>query len=63
MRKIMPIDRDELPLSPFIKRADFTGTYGGIQQGIRVQFPVVNPLSGMFDFVLFTEESLLKQVF
>jgi hypothetical protein len=56
-------DGDELVLSPFIKRADFTGTFAGIKQGIRVQFPVVSPLASMFDFVLFTEESLLKAVF
>ena len=53
----------ELDLNPFIKRADFTGIYGDIKQGIRVQFPVVSPAASMFDFVLFTEQSLLKAVF
>ncbi len=54
---------NDLDLRTFIKVADFTGTFQGIKQGIRVQFPVVNPSAGMFDFVLFTENSLLKQIF
>lgn len=54
---------NDLDLNPFIKRADFTGEFGGIKQGIRVQFPVVSPAASMFDFVLFTEQSLLKAVF
>jgi hypothetical protein len=56
-------DSDLLDLSNFIKVANFTGIYQGIKQGIRVQFPVVNPSSAMFDFVLFSEESLLKRIF
>lgn len=54
---------NDLDLRDYIKVADFTGTWRGIKQGMRVQFPVVNPSSAMFDFVLFSENSLLKQVF
>lgn len=54
---------NDLDLRDFIKVADFTGTWQGIKQGMRVQFPVVNPSSAMFDFVLFSENSLLKQIF
>lgn len=54
---------NELDLRDYIKVANFTGTWNGIKQGMRVQFPVVNPSSAMFDFVLFSENSLLKQIF
>jgi hypothetical protein len=54
---------NDLDLNPFIKRADFTGEFSGVKQGLRVQFPVVSPAASMFDFVLFTEQSLLKAVF
>ncbi len=54
---------NDLNLRDFIKVADFTGIWRGIKQGMRVQFPVVNPSSAMFDFVLFSEASLLKQIF
>jgi len=53
-----PID-----FSDYIRVADFTGDYRGVKQGVRVRFPVVEPSSSMFDFVLFSEESLLKSLF
>lgn len=50
-------------LGSYIKAADFTGTYNGIKQAVRIQFPVVDPSSSLFDFVFFSEESLLKRIF
>ncbi len=52
-----------IDFSDYIRVADFTGDYRGVKQGIRVRFPVVEPSASMFDFVLFSEESLLKSLF
>ncbi len=49
-------------LNSYIKSVNLTGIYGGVEQGINVRFPVVGPSSPLFDFVLFSEESLLKTV-
>lgn len=52
-----------LDFGNYIRVADFTGQYGGVKQGVRVRFPVTEPSSSLFDFVLFSEESLLKSIF
>lgn len=52
-----------IDFSDYIRVADFTGDYLGVKQGVRVRFPVVEPSASMFDFVLFSEESLLKSLF
>jgi len=47
-------------IGTYLKTGDFTGTYENAKQGVRVQVPVTDAATGMFDFVIFSEESLLK---
>lgn len=49
-------------LNTYIKSVNVTGIYGGVKQSINVRFPIVGPSSPLFDFVLFSEDSLLKTV-
>lgn len=53
----------DLNLKRYIRSVDFFGYFKGVKQGIRVQYPLVTPTSAMFDFILFSENSLLKKIF
>jgi len=54
---------DDVDLENYIRSVDFTGVFQGTKQSLRVQFPLVTPAAAMFDFVLFSEESLYKSIF
>jgi len=47
-------------LSAYILAGNFTGKYRNIKQAIRVQFPITDPASAMFDFIIFSEEDIDK---
>jgi len=47
-------------LSTYILAANFTGNYGGIKQAIRLQLPISESASAMFDFVISSEEDIDK---
>ncbi len=47
-------------LSTYILAANFTGEYRSIKQAIRLQLPITDPASAMFDFIIFSEEDIDK---
>jgi hypothetical protein len=48
-----------LPFPQFVRVAA-EGTFGGVTQKLNIDLPKKTPLMGLFDYVLFSEESIMK---
>ncbi len=51
---------NEVDLSSYLLTANFTGTYQSANQALRLQIPLTDPASNMFDYVIFAEEDIDK---
>ena len=51
---------NEVDLSSYLLTANFTGTYQSANQALRLQIPLTDPASNMFDYVIFAEQDIDK---